>query len=97
MLTQAGTSSVYVVVSNPVNTVQSATVALTVTAPVPVSFTTQPQSQIVPANQPVQLSAVVAGSAPFTYTWQFTPRGGASTILVSNTTTSNTIVFTVPR
>ena len=96
LLTQAGSSSVYVVVSNPVNTVQSATVTLTVSPAVPVSFTMQPQSQIVPVNQPVQLSAVVAGSGPYTYSWQFTPKGGATTILVSNTQTSNTISYTVP-
>ncbi len=95
-LTVTGTSSVYVVVSNPLNRVQSATVALTVTAPAPVSIANQPQSAIVPVNQPVQLSATVAGSAPYTYTWQFTPKGGSASILLSNTTTANTIQYTVP-
>ncbi len=96
VLLSAGTSSVYVVVTNPLNQVQSATVALTVTAPIPVSFTAQPQGRIVPVNQPVQLSATVAGSAPFTYSWNFTPAGGASSILVSNTQTANIITYNVP-
>ncbi len=96
ILTTAGTSSVYAIVSNPVNKVQSATVALTVGAPAAVAITTQPQSQIVAANQPVQLSAVVSGSAPFTYTWQFTPKGGSATVLASNTSSASTITYTVP-
>ena len=96
ILTTAGTSSVYVVVTNPLNQVQSTTVALTVAAPVAVSIVTQPQGQIVPVNQPVQLSAAVAGSAPYTYTWRFTPAGGAASILVSNTQTSGIIAYTVP-
>ena len=96
LLTSPSTASVYVVVSNPLNQVQSATVALNVAAPTPVSFTTQPQSQIAPVNQVVQLSAVVAGSAPYTYSWQFTPKGGATTLLVSNTQNASTITYTVP-
>ena len=96
VLTVASSSTVYVVVSNPLNQVQSTTVALTVTAAQPVSFTTQPQSQIVAVDQPVQFTAVVAGSAPYTYTWQFTPTGGSSTILLSNTQSANTISYTVP-
>ncbi len=91
-----GTSSVYVIVRNSLNTVQSATVMLNVGAAVPVSLSTQPQSQIVPVNQPVQLSATVTGSAPFTYTWRFTPKGGSAAILVSNTQLSGTITYTLP-
>ncbi|WP_263366512.1 beta-1,3-glucanase family protein [Edaphobacter bradus] len=96
ILTTPGTLSFYVIVSNPLNQVQSLTAVLTVNAATPVSITTQPASQIVATNQPVQLTAVVAGSAPYTYQWQFTPTGGASTILVSNTQTSNTISYTIP-
>ena len=96
VLTASGTSSVYVVVTNPLNNVQSATVSLTVAAPVPVSITAQPQSRVVPVNQPLQLGVVVAGSAPYTYSWQFTPQGGSTTILVSNTQNSNAITYTVP-
>lgn len=44
----------------------------------------------------MQLTAVVAGSAPYTYQWQFTPAGGSPTILLSNTQSSNTITYTVP-
>jgi hypothetical protein len=96
VMTAPGTMSFYVVVSNPLNQVQSSTAVLTVNAATPVSFTTQPANQIVAANQPVQLTAVVAGSAPYTYQWQFTPTGGAPTILVSNTQTSNIISYTIP-
>ena len=96
VLTAAGTSSVFVIVTNPLNAVQSATVSLTVGAPVAVSIVTQPQGAIVAVNQPVQLSSTVAGSAPYTYTWRFTPAGGASSILVSNTQTANAITYTVP-
>ncbi len=96
LLTSPGTNTFYVVVSNPLNKVQSANAVLTVNAPTPVSFTTQPASQIVAVNQPVQLTAVVTGSAPFSYQWQFTPKGGAATIVASNTQTSNTVTYTLP-
>jgi beta-galactosidase len=96
ILTSIGTASVYVIVSNPLGQLQSATATLTVNAPAPVSITTSPASEIVAANQPVQFTAVVAGSAPYMYQWQFTPKGGNATILVSNTQTSNIITFTIP-
>ena len=96
LLTATGTDSFYVIVSNPLNHVQSSTAVLTVVAPTAVSFTTQPASEIVAVNQPVQFTAVVAGSAPYTYQWQFTPTGGSPTILLSNTQTSNTISYTIP-
>jgi hypothetical protein len=96
ILTAVGTASVYVIVSNPLGQLQSSTATLTVNAPVPVSITTSPASEIVAANQPVQFTAVVAGSAPYTYQWQFTPTGGSATILVSNTQSSNIITYTLP-
>ena len=95
-LTTAGTQSFYVVVSNPLNQVQSSTGSLTVVAATPVSITSQPASQIAAANQPVQLSATVAGSSPFTYQWQFTPKGGATTILAGSTQSTNIISYTIP-
>ena len=78
ILTAVGTASVYVIVSNPLGQLQSATATLTINAPAPVSITTPPASQIVAVNQPVQFTAVVAGSAPYTYQWQFTPKGGSA-------------------
>ena len=96
VLTATGTQNVYVIVSNPLGQKQSSTVTLTVNAPTTVGFTTQPASQIVAVNQPVQFSAVVSGSAPFTYQWQFTPAGGSAIVLTSNTSNSNTISYTVP-
>ncbi|WP_260736045.1 immunoglobulin domain-containing protein [Tunturiibacter lichenicola] len=91
ILKAVGTASIYVTVSNPVNQLQSATATLTINAPTPVSITTPPANQIVGVNQPVQFTTVVAGSAPYTYQWQFTPKGGSAIILASNTTSSNTI------
>ncbi len=96
VLTVAGTHTVHVIVSNPLNQVQSADVKLTVAAATPVSFVTQPASQIAVANQPVQLTAVVAGSAPYTFQWQFTPTGGSAMTLTSATQTSSTITYTIP-
>jgi beta-galactosidase len=96
VLNATGTDNFYVIVSNPLGQVQSSTAVLTINAPTPVSITTQPVGQIVATNQPVQFTAVVAGSAPYTYQWQFTPSGGSPTILVSNTQTSNVITYTVP-
>ncbi len=96
VLMAAGTENFYVIVSNPLGQVQSSTAVLTISAPVPVSITTQPVGEIVAVNQPVQFTAVVAGSAPYTYQWQFTPTGGSPTILVSNTQSSNTITYTIP-
>jgi hypothetical protein len=96
VFTATGNDSFYVVVSNPVSQVQSSTAMVTISAPTPVSITTQPTSQIVAANLPVQLTATVAGSSPYIYQWQFTPSGGTATILVSNTQTSSTITYTIP-
>ncbi|MCU1248028.1 MAG: coagulation factor 5/8 type domain protein [Edaphobacter sp.] len=96
VLTAAGTHTFYVVVSNPLNSVQSSNAVLTVNAATPVSFVTQPASLIAATNQPVQLTAVVAGSAPYTYQWQFTPKGGSTTIVASNTQLSNTISYLIP-
>ncbi len=96
ILTSPGTSNVYVVVSNPLNQVKSATAVLTIIAAVPVGIATNPQNQIVPANQPAQLTAIVTGSAPYTYQWSFTPKGGSTTILAGDTTSSTTIAYTVP-
>ncbi len=96
LLTATGTQNFYVIVSNPLGQVQSSTAVLTVNAPTPVSITSQPASQIVAVSQPVQFSAVVAGSPPYTYQWQFTPAGGSATVLLSNTQSSNTITYTIP-
>ncbi len=96
VFTATGTDSFYVIVSNPLGQLQSATAVVTIAAPTPVSITTQPVSQIVGANLPVQFTAVVAGSAPYTYQWNFTPTGGSATILASNTQTSSTISYSVP-
>ena len=96
VLTAAGTHTFFVIVSNPLNQVQSSNAVLTVNAATPVSFVTQPATQIAAPNQPVQLIAVVAGSAPYTYQWQFTPKGGSATIVASDTTFSNTISFVIP-
>jgi beta-galactosidase len=96
ILTATGTDTFYVIVSNPSSQVQSSTAVLTVNAPTPVSITSQPASQIAAANLPVQLTAVVGGSEPYTYQWQFTPTGGSPTILVSNSQTSNTISYSIP-
>ncbi|HUO28080.1 MAG TPA: immunoglobulin domain-containing protein, partial [Bryobacteraceae bacterium] len=96
IFTATGTESFYVIVSNPVGQVQSATAVVTVNAPTPVSITTQPASQIAAVNEPVQFTAVVAGSSPYTFQWQFTPAGGSAIILASNTQSSSTISYTVP-
>ena len=91
-----GTSSYYVVVTNPLGNLQSSTATVTINPPVPVSFTTQPANSVVPLNEPVQFTAVVAGSAPYTYQWQFTPSGGSATILNSGTQLSSTITYVIP-
>ena len=96
VLTSPGMHTLYVIVSNPLNQVQSANAVLTVTAATPVSFTTQPASQIAVNNQPVQLTAVVAGSGPYTFQWQFTPASGAGSIVASATQLSNTIAYVIP-
>jgi beta-galactosidase len=88
--------SFYVIVSNPVSHLQSATAVVTVNAATPVSFTTPPVGKIVSVNQPVQLTAIVGGSAPYTYQWQFTPTGGSTTILTGGTQFSNTITYSIP-
>ncbi len=96
LLTTPETDTYYVIVSNPLNQVQSANATLTVMAPVPVSITGSPVSQIIANNQPVVLSATVAGSAPFTYQWSFTPVSGQATIVASSTQLSNVFTYTVP-
>jgi hypothetical protein len=96
VLTVAGTHTFYVKVSNPLNTVQSSNAVLTVSAATPVSFTTQPASQIAATNQPVQLTAVVAGSSPYTYQWQFTPKGGSASVIAGATQASNSISYVIP-
>jgi beta-galactosidase len=96
VFTSTGTQSYYVVVANPLGQLQSSTAVVTINAPTPVSFTTQPASAIVRANEPVQLTAVVAGSAPYTYQWQFTPAGGTAIILLSGTQQSNNVTYTIP-
>jgi beta-galactosidase len=94
--TTPGTQSYFVVVSNPLGPVTSATAIITVTAPLPVSFVTQPAGGVIPLNEPAQFTAVVAGSAPYTYQWHFTPANGPTTILNSGSQISPTISFTVP-
>ena len=96
VFTAAGSASFYVVVTNDLGSVQSSTAVVTVDAATPVSFTTQPASTIVPVNEPVQFTAVVAGSAPYSYQWQFTPPGGSPTILTSGAQQSNTLTYTIP-
>ena len=95
-LTAAGSHTFYVIVSNPLNKIQSSNATLTVNAATPVSFITQPASQIAATNQPVQLTATVAGSSPYTYQWQFTPKGGSATILAGDTQLSNSISYVIP-
>ena len=96
VLTAAGTHTFYVVVSNPLNKVQSSNAVLTVAAATPVSIVTSPASQIAAANQPVVLTAVVAGSGPYTYVWNFTPSGGSPTMVAADTQLSNSISYTIP-
>lgn len=96
IFTAAGSATFYVVVSNDLGSVQSSNAVVTIDAATPVSFTTQPASTIVPVNEPVQFTAVVAGSAPYTYQWQFTPPGGSPTILTSGTQQSSTLTYTIP-
>lgn len=94
--TATGPQSYYVVVVNPLGTLQSSTAVVTVNAPTPVSITTQPANAIVPVNEPEQLTAVVAGSAPYTYQWNFTPTGGKAILLTSGTQQTNTLTYTIP-
>ena len=96
VFTAAGSTSFYAVVTNALGSVQSSTAVVTVDAATPVSIATQPASTIAPVNEPVQFTAVVAGSAPFAYQWQFTPAGGTATILTSGTQQSNTLTYTIP-
>jgi beta-galactosidase len=92
----AGSASFYVVVANNLGSVQSSNAVVTVDAATAVSIATQPVGRIVPVNEPVQLTAVVAGSAPYTYQWLFTPAGGSATILGSGTQSSTTVTYTIP-
>ncbi len=96
VFTVAGSHTFYVVVSNSLNQVQSANAIVVVNNPVPVSITTQPLSETVAVNEPVQLTATVAGSAPYSYQWLFTPTGGSTTIVASNTQLSNVIAYPIP-
>jgi hypothetical protein len=96
VFTAAGSASFYVVVTNDLGAVQSSSAVVTVGAATAVSFATQPANAIAPVNEPVQFTAVVAGSPPFTYQWQFTPPGGTATILTSGTQQSNTLTYSVP-
>ena len=96
MFTAAGTASFYVVVSNDLGSLSSATAVLTVNAATAVSFITQPASSIVPVNEPLALTAQVSGSGPFTYQWQFTPPGGSATVLTGGTQQSNTLSYSIP-
>ncbi|HTV83881.1 MAG TPA: beta-1,3-glucanase family protein [Dyella sp.] len=91
----AGSASYYAVVTNDIDSAQSNNATVTVGAATPVSFTTQPVNAIVPVNEPVQITAVVAGSAPYTYQWQFTAAGGSPIILSSGTSQSNTLSYTI--
>jgi fibronectin type 3 domain-containing protein len=93
--TTVGTYSFYVVVKNTINSVTSSNATITVNAPTHVSIVTQPVGGSVPANQPYTLTAVVAGSAPYSYQWNFTPTGGTATVLTSSTTSSTTISYTI--
>ncbi len=96
IFTAAGSASFYVVVTNDLGTVQSSTAAVTVDAATLVSIASQPASTIAPVNEPVQFLAIVTGSAPYTYQWQFTPAGGSATIVSSGTQQSNTLTYTIP-
>jgi beta-galactosidase len=96
VFTANGTASFYVIVTNPIAPVQSATATVTVNAATPVTITTEPAGVIVPVNEPIKLTAVVAGSAPYNYQWNFTAQGGSATIIASGSQLSNTISFTIP-
>ncbi len=96
VFTAAGSASFYVVVTNDLGSVQSSNATVTVDAATPVSIASQPASTIAPVNEPVQFMAIVTGSAPFTYQWQFTPTGGSATIVSSGTQLSNTLTYTIP-
>ncbi len=96
VLTSAGTHTLYVIVSNPINQVQSANAVLTVAAATPVSFTAQPASQTVTVNQPVQLTATVAGSSPYTFQWNVTPKGGSAITLSGGSQVSNSLTYIIP-
>lgn len=96
VFTSSQSVTYYAVVSNELGSVQSSNAVVTVGAATPVSFSTQPASTIAPVNEPVQFTAVVAGSAPYTYQWQFTPAGGSATILTSGSQLSNTLTYTIP-
>jgi fibronectin type 3 domain-containing protein len=98
ILTATGTATFYVIVSNPVGHLQSNNAVLTIAAPTPVSIVTEPVTTVAVANnQPVQISAVVAGSAPYTYQWNFTPSTGAATILGASTQLLPTISYVIPQ
>ncbi|MGA3010127.1 MAG: fibronectin type III domain-containing protein [Terracidiphilus sp.] len=98
ILTATGTEIFNVIVSNPVGQLQSNNAVLTIAAPTPVSIVTEPVTAVAVANnQPVQISAVVAGSAPYTYQWNFTPTNGAATILGASTQLLPTISYEIPQ
>ena len=63
-------AQIYVNVTDPVTTVQSTVVSLTVnSAPTAPAITQQPASQTVPAGQSASFSVAADGAAPLTYQW----------------------------
>lgn len=89
-----------VTITNPVNTVSSASATLTVNAAVPPTITVQPGSVSALPGQPASFNVTVQGSAPIAYQWQ---TGGsnvasnASTVTnVQNSNGSGTSTLTLP-
>ncbi|GGP27911.1 hypothetical protein GCM10010971_37300 [Silvimonas amylolytica] len=71
VLTTANNGEMYSVkVTNPVNTVTSAAVSLTVNAARVPAITTQPNNITGIPGQPVTFTVAVSGSSPFHYQWQ---------------------------
>jgi beta-galactosidase len=64
-------ASFTVVVTNPVNSVTSAAAVLTVNPAVAPTITQPPASVSVRANDAASFDVTVAGTAPFTFQWQF--------------------------
>lgn len=88
-----------VTITNPVNTLTSATAVVTVVAATAPSITQQPASQSVLANQQATFSLGVAGSAPFSYQWKLNgvdlPGANSASYSVFQVTNSNTGDYTV--
>jgi hypothetical protein len=101
VLTVADSGEVFgVVITNPVNTVTSASATLTVNAAIPPSITVQPGNVSALPGQPASFTVTVQGSAPISYQWQ---SGGSN--IASNTATvtnvqngngSGTSTLTIP-